>query len=319
MTVLIPPSFRATITGRPADQELAGEGQAGTAAPDGDTWLAGLPALVQAYLQRWDLRIAADPRHGECALVLPVLDRDGGAAALKLTWPHAEARHEHLALRWWDGRGSVRLLAADPRAGALLLERLDPDACLRQRPLLEACEVIGELFTELDRPAAPQLDTVPGKAVRWREQLGTGSALVPRRLTEQARSLLAELVVGDGVHTRLVHEDLHDLNVLAPLDPGPERGTWLAIDPKPVAGEWAYAVAPIVWNRGEEAARASNLRVHARLRAAVVAEAAGLDEDRVRAWTFVRLVLNAVWAAEHAPASDDFRSRMIAVAKAFAD
>ena len=50
----------------------------------------------------------------------------------------------------------------------------------------------------------------------------------------------------------------------------------------------------------------------------VVADAAGLDLDRVYAWTFVRLVLNAVWAAPHAPASDEFRGRMIALAKAFA-
>ena len=121
----------------------------------------------------------------------------------------------------------------------------------------------------------------------------------------------------DGaVDGRLVHEDLHDMNVLAPLDPA--RGAWLAIAPKPVSGEWAYAVAPIVWNHAEASAAAYNLRVHVRLRADTVAEAAGLDPDRVTHWTFVRLVLNALWAAPHSPGSDDFRARMIALAKAFA-
>ena len=105
--------------------------------------------------------------------------------------------------------------------------------------------------------------------------------------------------------------------MLAPLDPG--RGDWLAIDPKPVAGEWAYAVAPMVWNRPELVAAARSPREHARLRADLIGESAGLDPDRVRLWTFVRLTLNAVWAASHAPASDDFRARMIALAKAFAD
>lgn len=317
MSDLVPQSFRETVAGREPDALLVAAADRGAPEPvDGDTWLERLPGLVQDHLERWELRPDGPSQHGECALVLPVLRRDEEPAALKLTWPHAEARHEHLALRLWDGRGAVRLLAADPRAGSLLLERLDASVCLRDRPLLEACEVIGELMRELDRPAAPQLDTVAGRALRWREQLAPGSPLVPRRLTEQALAVLDQLLGADG-HTRLVHEDLHDLNVLAPLHPG--RGTWLAIDPKPVAAEWAYAVAPVVWNRPEEAARASNLRVHARLRADVVADAAGLDEDRVRAWTFVRLVLNAVWAAEHAPASDDFRARMIALAKAFAD
>ena len=113
---------------------------------------------------------------------------------------------------------------------------------------------------------------------------------------------------------RLVHEDLHDSNVLAA-----DRQPWLAIDPKPVAGEWAYAVAPIVWNRPDAAARATSLRTHVRLRAEIVADTAGLDLERVGAWTLFRLVLNAVDAAEFAPASDEFRGRMIALAKAFTD
>ncbi|MFK5634485.1 MULTISPECIES: aminoglycoside phosphotransferase family protein [unclassified Ornithinimicrobium] len=303
---MIPDAFRATLAGRPPD--AAGD-------TDGDTWLGRLPHLLDEHLRRWELQRDGPPWHGECALVLPVR-RGREPAALKLTWPHPEARHEHLALRLWDGKGAVRLLAADPTAYALLLERLDGDRDLTTVPVLEACEVIGTLSTRLDRPATPQLDTVEGKAVRWREQLARATPLVPRRLTEQALATLPDLLA-EAPPLRLVHEDLHDLNVLAPLDP--DRGDWLAIDPKPVAGEWAYAVAPIVWNRPEALARAHNLRGHARLRADVVTDAAGLDPDRVRAWTFVRLVLNAVQAAARAPVSDDVRARMIALAKAFAD
>ena len=112
-----------------------------------------------------------------------------------------------------------------------------------------------------------------------------------------------------------MHGDLHDGNVLA----GTGRSAWLAIDPKPIGAEWAYAVAPMVWNRAGAAARATSLRRHVRLRAEIIADVAGLDLDRVMAWTFVRLVLNAVWAADLAPASDGFLGRMIALAKAFAD
>lgn len=298
MSVLVPPGFAALIEGRDG----------------GAAWLRRVPGLVSEHLDKWELELDGGARHGECALVLPVR-RGEERAVLKLTWPHEEALLEHLALRLWDGGGAVRLLAANPADQVLLLERLD-DVELTSVPILEACEEIGELFRTLDRPATPQFTTVASKAERWQGQLGAGTDLVPRRMTQQALAMLAELV-GDGPHDRLVHEDLHDMNVLAPLDPA--RGRWLAIDPKPVAGEWAYAVAPIVWNRADVAARAHSLRRHVRLRAEVVADVAGLDLDRVQAWTFVRLVLNAVWAAEHAPASDDFRSRMITLAKAFAD
>lgn len=305
--VAIPASFAARIAGRPADPSLA-------AAPDGDTWLARLPRLLEEYLERWNLRPEDGAWSGSNALVVPVRRGTGEEAALKLTWPHVEARHEHLALRSWNGRGAVRLLAAEPSDHALLLERLDATRPLTGESILDACEVVGELFRTLDRRALPQLDSVADVLAAWAPPEATPQ--VPQRLVQQAAALEPQLL-GSAPARSLVHWDLHDGNVLAPL--GPLRGGWLAIDPKPMAGEWAFAVAPIVWNRPDELARAYDFRTHARLRADIVTDAAGLDPDRVRAWTFVRLVRNAVWAAGFAPKSTAFLTRMIALAKAFAD
>lgn len=313
MPFLIPASFARLIAGRAPEPDLSG-----------DDWLRRLPRLIDAALERWRLVPDGRPRHGHCALAIPVRmphndfanQAPDSRAVLKLTWPHDEARHEHLALRHWDGAGAVRLLAADPAAYVLLLERLDPDRELTSVPVLDACEVVGELFGRLDRPAGPQYFRLSDKTERWIAQCRKGTPLVPRRLTDQAAATMGHLLSAP-VDGRLVHEDLHDMNVLAPLDPS--RGEWLAIDPKPVSAEWAYAVAPIVWNRADAAAAAHQLRSHVRLRADIVTDAAGLDPDRVTQWTFVRLVLNAVWAADHAPESDGYRARMIALAKAFAD
>lgn len=296
----IPETFRRRIAGRQGEV-------------DGDLWLKRLPALVEDHLRRWDLRPDGDAWHGDNALVQPVLRDGGDPAVLKVTWPHPAARHEHLALRAWDGRGAVRLLAANPGSGALLLERLGEP--LRGRSVLEACEVVGTLIAELDHPPLPQVDRVADRSADA-DLLRRGSPLVPRRLSEQAAAV-REALLADEVPARLLHEDLHDENVLAAVEPG--RGAWLAIDPIPVAAEPAYAIAPMVWNRPDELARAHNLRTHARLRAEVAADAAGLPDDRVRAWTLVRLTLNAVRAAAYAPASEEFGTRMIALAKAFTD
>ena len=302
-----PADFRARVAGRPRDPGMVG-------AVSGDAWLERLPGLAGEYLERWNLRPDGEAHYGENALVLPVRRGAGERAALKLTWPHREARLEHLALRHWGGRGAVRLLAAEPADQALLLERLDASRPLTAASILDACEVIGGLFQTLERPAPPQVDTIRDVLRAWEPPRATPQ--VPQRLVQQAiateRDLLAE-----GTGGSLVHWDLHDGNVLAPLDPS--HGDWLAIDPKPVAGEWAFAVAPIVWNRPDELARAHNLRTHARLRADIVGDAAGLDPERVRAWTFVRLVRNAVWAAGFLPGSEEFLTRTIALAKAFAD
>ncbi|WP_203568402.1 aminoglycoside phosphotransferase family protein [Aestuariimicrobium ganziense] len=306
-TDLIPSALRASVAGRQPDS--------GVAHPiDGDRWLVRLPVQVDEYLDRWNLTPDGTPLAGENALVLPVRRDTGELAALKLSWPHHEAQFEHLALRLWAGGGAVTLLAADPTPQVLLLERLDPTRPLTGVSIFEACEVIGGLFGALGRLATPQAPALADHLSPWESPSVTPQ--VPQRLVQQAAASEPDLL-SSAPQTSLVHTDLHDANVLAPLDP--ERGEWLAIDPKVVAGEWAYAVAPIVWNRPDDLARAHDLRVHARLRADIVGDVAGLDPDRVRAWTFVRLVRNAVDTACHAPGNSEFLTRMITLAKAFAD
>lgn len=279
---LVPASFSTLLTGRAAE-----------GSPTGDEWLRGLPHLVDDLLDQWELRIDGESMHGVAALVVPVRRTDGSAAVLKLTWPHPEAAHEHLALRHWGGRGAVRLLAANPTRFALLLERLDSGRDLWPEPIDAACAAIGDLLGQLDRPAPPQLPTLSGHVAATSPLLAGGApGQVPRRFVDQATSLARELTADGAVDARLVHTDLHFRNVLAG-----QRQPWLAIDPKPLAAEPAYAVAPALWNRWDEALDSRDVRRHLRRRLSVICEHAGLDEARARAWTIVREVHNAAWAA----------------------
>ena len=296
----IPTDLRQIVQDRPAEPEL-----------DGAAWLDQLPHLVADIADNWGLTATGPVWHGQCAVVLPCL-REGLPVVLKVGWPHAEARLEHLALRLWDGDGAVRLLAADPARQAMLLEPLQHDRDLLDADLLEACEVIGALFRRLDRPATPQFDLLSDQTERWLRQARAGSTLVPRRMTDQAAGLLQDL--SHDCDGRLIHQDLHYENVLAA-----QREPWLAIDPKPLSGEWAFAVAPAIWNRWPEALAAYNLRTHLRLRLGLVCEAADVDEDRALAWSFVRLVLNAVWEGQDSPPDQEMLSQWVAAAKAMSD
>lgn len=282
------------MRGRPADD--LEETVNGEEALSGEEWLRRLPSLVGRALERWSLTPDGPARHGQCALVLPVR-RAGDPAALKITWPHHEARTEHLALRQWAGRGVVRLLAADPASWSMLLERLDADRDLSTAPVDQACATVGDLLAALETrpfPAAPRLaDHAGGLAAALRE----APVALPRRFVEQARSMLRDLTsdtAADGPD-RLLHTDLHFANVLAG-----QRAAWLAIDPKPMAGEAAYEVAPVLWNRWEESVASGDVRAHLRRRLSIVCEHAGIDEDRARSWTVVREVANAAYAARMA-------------------
>ena len=310
MPVAIPPGLLA--------QRLLGD--------DWGAWLDRLPRLADEVLEDWRLTPVATSLHGFCSLVVPVVDPDGRPGALKVTFDgDDESLHEGLALQHWGGNGAVRLLRADPHRRALLLDWL-PGPDLGDAWDVEACEVVGELYGRLHLPAMPQLASLASYVERWLHDLDElGRDLpVPRRYVEQALSIGPDLLAAD-VPPVVVHGDLHYANVMADA-----AGEWLAIDPKPMAGDSHYEPAPMLWNRMDELAgpaAVESVRDGLRRRFHALVDAGGLDEARARDWVVVRMVLNAGWAVQDARRADralsaderDWITRCIAITKAVQD
>jgi streptomycin 6-kinase len=283
------------------------------------TWIADLPALARRLVDDWELSVDGASLHGECALVVPVRTADDTAAVLKVGWPHEEAEHEHLALRFWDGRGAVKLLRADPRRYALLLERLDLED-LTAIPTLDACEIVAELYADLHVTASPEFRTLSSLCARWSGRLSAISRnpALPRRYVERAAALTRELAVDPLTDGRIIHTDLHYYNVLRG-----ERAPWLVIDPKPLSGDPAFEVAPLLWNNWAEVIGSEDARATIRSRFETVVDVAGLDEERAKAWVVVRMLVNAMWEIEDpSPQSDEkdgWLTDCITIAKAMDD
>ncbi|MGN6128757.1 MAG: aminoglycoside phosphotransferase family protein, partial [Nocardioidaceae bacterium] len=184
---------------------------------DWATWLDELPKRAAEVVEEWQLSLDGRSMHGHCSLVLPVRTRSGAPAVLKVGFPDDESEHEHLALQHWHGHGAVRLLRADPRRRALLLERLHAGEDLTGLWDLEACEVVAGLYARLHVPAVPQLRPLPSYVERWAADLAAlpRDAPVPRRLVEQTLALDRDLVADPGAVGTMLHGDLHDENVLA--------------------------------------------------------------------------------------------------------
>ncbi|MGW0617335.1 aminoglycoside phosphotransferase family protein [Streptomyces sp. NPDC002765] len=255
----------------------------------GRAFIAGLPGLTQEFLQRWALRPDGDPMHGVSALVLPVLRSDGTRAVLKLQLLDEESEGEPVALRAWDGDGAVRLLDHDPATGTMLLERLDAGRMLSALPgTREAVLVIARLLAHLTAlPAPPGLRRLGDITRAMLEQTPRALEHVP---DAEARRLIADCAaavreVADEPGDRLLHWDLHDENVLAS-----DRAPWLAIDPKPLAGDPGFELWPALHNRFE----ADEIR----WRFDAMTDVLALDRTRARAWTLGRLLQNALWDIE---------------------
>jgi streptomycin 6-kinase len=290
--------------------------------PDWADWLDRLPRLFAEVVADWELGYDGAPRNGFCSLVAPVRTVAGRPAVLKVTFDgDTESEHEALALRHWDGHGAVRLLRADPRRRAMLLERLHLEDLTTIGDDVEACEVVAGFYPRLHVPALPQLRTVASYVDRWAAALARlpRNAPIPHRFVEQALALSRDLVADPANAGVLVHGDLHYENVLAA-----DREPWLVIDPKPMSGDPHYEPAPLLWNRWDDLVAAGSVRDAVRRRFHAVVDAAGLDEDRARAWVVVRVILNAHWSIEDADrarrpldaAERDWITRCIAIAKA---
>ena len=135
------------------------------------TWLDALPRLVRDVIGEWELRYDGEPRHGFCALVVPVLTRDDTPAVVKFAWPHDEEEHEHLALQALHGDGTVLLFRADPTRHVMLLERLHADRDLTSLDPVGACEVVAGFYRRIHIPALPQLRTLSSYIDRWTTEL----------------------------------------------------------------------------------------------------------------------------------------------------
>jgi len=206
----------------------------------------------------------------------------GEGAVLKVQRPHRESEHEAAALELWDGDGAVRLLRHDAEAHALLLERCVPGTPLSAAGPAVALDVLVELLPRLWKPAGEPFRSLADEAAWWAECLPRQDWSFAPELLQAALEALRELPGTQGKQV-LLHQDLHADNVLAAA-----REPWLAIDPKPLAGEREFGIAPIVRSRELGHSRRDVLHRFDRLTAEL-----DLDRERARGWTIAQTV---AWA-----------------------
>lgn len=250
-------------------------------------------------LDRWDLAAGGSLPGGYAGTVLAVTRSDGSPAVLKIGFPHPEGIPEAVALEAYPPGTAPLVLRQDPWTWSMLLERIDPGTQLGRAGLATdaALHAGAGLLARIGRatPAAgiPELrDVVRGYSAaaraRWtahREHLDTlgASDLVSSALEDLAG--LADEVDGDGV---MLHGDFNPGNILC------SPAGVIAIDPKPMVGDPAFDLWPLVSQLGAPFARAdppSALAGQLELAAA----AAGCDPRRAARWASARTALTVGW------------------------
>ena len=192
---------------------------ASTVAREGDAgrqWLAELPERVATVCAAWELTLDGATMHGYLGIVVPVR-RGRERCVLKVSWPDRATTYEAAALRAWDGRGAVRLLAALPDHNALLLERLDPRRSLQQCGVDEALPIAGALLRRLAIPAPPGIPSQESLTAQIRATLEARWRSAGRPMSRSVIERVLAIIDGRGrtAERLLVNYDLHDADVLA--------------------------------------------------------------------------------------------------------
>ena len=261
----------------------------------GRAWLDNLPALLASCERDYALTIGP-PFELSYNYVAPVTLADGTDAVLKLSPHGGDFRHEVTATRCFDGKGMVKLLAADEARGVALLERVPGGMLLDLDDDDERqTEIAAEIMLELRRDA-PENSGLPTTAdwfdafARHRAEYG-GAGPLPVHIFERGEDTFRTLLQSAPAPI-LLHGDLHHYNILAA-----RRAPWLAIDPHGVIGEPAFETGAYFGNPAGVLSRPNPARIIER-RSHIFAERLGFDRQRVIAWGLAYQVLSAVWSAE---------------------
>jgi streptomycin 6-kinase len=286
---------------------------------DGRRWLATLPRLIDEVSDAFGL-FPGPPLHGgSCSWVAPATLADGTPVILKIAWPHREMYAEPAALRLWDGHGAVRLFRHDPARHALVLEQCLPGEQLAAQvlPAKEALRIGADVLRELWSAGVPEgraehdaqtIESLVDVAGDWGDLVTERMARLrpgfDAGLVAEAARLLHDLPAS-APREVVLHGDFNPGNILS------AGAGWVAIDPKPLIGDPAYDVPPLLDQVADPYATADPQR-SLRERTAQLAAELDLDPARIEGWCVARKVESALWRTHHGRESEGVADMAVA-------
>jgi len=258
--------------------------------PEAESWLAGVPSLAARLASRWGFVLGEPFESGASSVVMRCQWPDGTPSVLKLSPDRAllTQQVEMLGL-FGPSRRVPAVLAADPETGAMVLEEVLPGTEAEDLPQTSLPQRWGELLAALHAVTPP-----PRWPLDLRGRCDEAFVRIGRRLSEPAIGARIDqatwwrairrcaMLLNTQDRLVLLHGDLHLGNV---LDGGLSRGL-VAIDPKACIGDPCFdAVDYVVAGAAQEGVEARCQRV---------ANACGLDGDRLYAWSRVIAPMAAI-------------------------
>jgi streptomycin 6-kinase len=281
-------------------------------APHGETLLRRLPAQLDTAAKRWGL-VVGEPYDSPWTYDARATTESGEAVVVRVG---RGADVCSTSLRIYQGDGAVRLLdyvlseygtEIEPM---LLFEQAIPGQPLSGLVPTDderATDIFANVLEVLWRPVPPRPPgNDPAPNWGWFSRAGVTNVFegyaeaysfknsLPADLVVDAARVMDELVASATqevlLHANLVHDRI--------LSSDRSSVGWLAVNPWPVRGEPAYDLGELFFNPVPWVREVVDLDTLVRRRASQVSARLGLDQERVKAWAFVRAVMAEVRSVE---------------------
>ena len=266
----------------------------------GQRWLEALPDVVAGLALRWRLELGEAFGGGTAGYVVAATDDVGRACVLKVAMPLDMNEHDDFARsvhahELAAGRGCAELLAHDPSAPAMLLERLGPNLADLGLDIDEIMEAVATTLRSFWRPISADggLRTGPHQA-RWLaryisrtwQELGQPCE---RAVIDQALRYCERRIESfDPTNAVLAHGDAHGWNT---LDAG--AGTYKFVDVEGLWSEREHDLSVVMREYNEPLINGDTPRL-VRERAELLAGWCSVDPHAVWEWGFIERVFTGL-------------------------
>ena len=260
----------------------------------GSDWIANLPMIVTALTNHWSLREVIPVSNMTFNYVAKAILNTKEHVVLKISYDSQSIINEKRALTNFGLQGSIKLIDYNSTYNALLLQQAIPGITLkalyRDNPdYVMDCYV--ETMRKLHQQQLPK-ESNPPHVIDWLKVLDEPSLKqIPIKLLNKAIELRKKML-SSPKPLIFLHGDLHHDNILK------HGNEWLAIDPKGVIGEAEFEIAAFDFMYISELTATVDVKMILETRVELLAQKSGLDQQRIKDWVFVRLILMAAWFIE---------------------
>lgn len=260
----------------------------------GKEWLTSLPSAIEMLAVHWKLKNIIPVDNMTFNYVAKAITNTNQPVILKISCDEKSISDEILALKYFDGSGSIKLIAHNEKYNALLIQQAIPGETLKSLYSSQVEYVMDCYIDTMGKLHNKHLSNTNNYR-HISDWLMAINKLTdhdcPSYLVKKAMTLKNELLASATTEIFL-HGDLHHDNILKDGD------CWLAIDPKGIVGEPEFEIAAFDFMYVNKLANRDNVKNILETRINLLAQKSHLNPQRIKDWVFVRLILMAAWHVE---------------------